>query len=354
MAVARARTLNGMESTPKLRLSGPGSLIAAVPHLLGFPPEQSLVLVGLSGPRSRLGITMRADLPPDGADYAPSVAELEPLVEALRRDGAAECLAMVMTECPDGEGLGPYVDLVANLDEALFEGGVEVSDIVLVRAGRWRSYLCPDPHCCPAEGTAVPAPSGELAAYAAYSGSVVRDSRSALIEMIAPDPESISATERALDHVCRELAEASSKGASEAYRERIEDFIDRRVSGLAACAPRCLTHRDAARISVALIDRPLRDRVAGHCLQETASAAESLWIELLRRLPPPLDAAPATLLALSSWARGDGALANVALDRALDSDPGYSLAQLVRTALDHALPPVTVREMLGYPAEEAG
>jgi len=47
-------------------------------------------------------------------------------------------------------------------------------------------------------------------------------------------------------------------------------------------------------------------------------------------------------------------MANVALDRALDSDPGYSLARLVRTALDHALPPGTVREMLADPSVAAG
>ena len=343
-----------MESTPKLRLSGPGSLIAAVPHLLGFPPEESLVLVGLNGPRSRLGLTMRADLPADGPTSAPTVDELEPLVEALLRDGSSQCLAMVISECADQDGVAPYVDLVAHLDEALFSARLEASDIVLVRAGCWRSYLCPDPHCCPVEGTAVPPAHGELAAYAAYSGSVVRDSRSALISMIAPDPDAVAATERALDHVCQEMADASSSGTSQAYRDRIERAIDRRVSALVAGTARPLSHRDVARMSVALVDRPLRDRVAGHCLQESASAAESLWIDLLRRLPTPLDAAPATLLALSSWARGDGAMANVALDRALDSNPGYSLAQLVRTALDHALPPGTVREMLAYPSAEAG
>lgn len=343
-----------MDSTPKLKLSGPGSLIAAVPHLLGFPPEESLVLVGLSGPRSRLGITMRADLPDDGAAFAPTVEELEPLVEALLRDGSSQCLAMVISECPDEAGLAPYVALVAHLDEALFAVGLEASDIVLVRAGHWRSYLCPDPDCCPVQGTPVPPANGELAAYAAYSGSVVRDSRSALISMIAPDPVAIASTERALEHVCREMADASAAGTSEAYRDRIEHAINRRLKTLGAGTARPLRHRDVARMAVALIDRPLRDRVAGHCLQESAAAAESLWIDLLNRLPAPLDAAPATLLALSSWARGDGAMANVALDRALDSDPGYSLAQLVRTALDHALPPGTVREMLAYPSAEAG
>ncbi|MBA3340033.1 MAG: DUF4192 domain-containing protein [Geodermatophilaceae bacterium] len=334
-----------MGSTPKLRLSGPGALIAAVPHLLGFPPEESLVLVGLRGPRCRLGITMRFDLPPDGPDCAP-VEELKPLGAALVGDGASECLAMVMTACADQDDVAPYVSLVANLDEALYGCGVEVSDIVLVRNGRWRSYFCLDGQCCPAEGTPVPPPSGELAAYTAFSGSVVRDSRADLVAMIAADPRAIACTERALDHVCRELADATASGTSEAYRDRIEHGIDARIRKLAAGTARPLRHRDVARMAVALVDRQLRDRVAGHCLQETASAAESLWIDLLRRLPAPLDAAPATMLAMSSWARGDGALANVGLDRALSSDPGYSLAQLVRTALDHALPPGTVREML--------
>jgi len=343
-----------MDSTPRIRLSGPANLIAAVPHLIGFPPEESLVLVGLCGPQSRLGLTMRADLPPDEPDRVPDVAELEPLAQALHSDGASECLAMIMTETPDRDGLSPYLDLVANLDEALSMRNVEASDIVLVRSGTWRSYLCVDPQCCPAQGSVLPSPSGELAAYAAYSGAVVRDSRAALVALLAPDGAAVAATERALDHVCAEMAQASASGASEAYRERIELVIDRRIRSLAAGHAGTLTHRDVARISVALIDRQLRDRVAGHCLTDSAAAAESLWIDLVRRLPSPLDAAPATLLALSSWARGDGAMANVALERALDSDRHYSLAQLVRTALDHALPPGTVREMLTHPAARAG
>lgn len=345
----------GMDSTPRLRLSGQGDLIAAVPHLLGFPPEQSLVLVGLRQPHSSVAITMRVDLPPDRPDCAPSLEELEPLGQALLSHGATECLAMIMTELPDQGGLQPYVDVVADLDEALAAAGVEVCDIVLVRTGRWRSYLCLDQQCCPAEGTVLPQASAELAAYAAFSGSVVRASRSALVAMIATDPGAMAAAQRALVHVGREMADAAAAGTSEAFKLRIEKTIESRIKVLATGAARPMGHRDVARISIAMVDRQLRDRVAAHCLQETASAAESLWIDLLQRVPPPLDAAPATMLALSAWARGDGAMANVALDRALGSDPGYSLAQLVRTALDHALPPETVRTMLDpRPAAEAG
>jgi hypothetical protein len=67
-----------------------------------------------------------------------------------------------------------------------------------------------------------------------------------------------------------------------------------------------------------------------------------------------LDAAPATLLAVTTWVRGDGAMANVALDRALGSEPGYSLARLLRTALDACLPPAEVRRLIGTGLRDLG
>lgn len=39
--------------------------------------------------------------------------------------------------------------------------------------------------------------------------------------------------------------------------------------------------------------------------------------------------APATLLAFAAWQAGDGTLANLAIDRALQTDPGYSMALLL-------------------------
>jgi Domain of unknown function (DUF4192) len=50
-------------------------------------------------------------------------------------------------------------------------------------------------------------------------------------------------------------------------------------------------------------------------------------------------AAPASLLAFCAWQNGDGALANVALDRALADNPRYSMALLLRQVLDSGAPP---------------
>ena len=60
----------------------------------------------------------------------------------------------------------------------------------------------------------------------------------------------------------------------------------------------------------------------------------------LVRSAPQGDVAPAaTVLAIVHWLGGDGARANVALDRALADNPEYSLGLMVRTALSSGLPP---------------
>ena len=44
-----------------------------------------------------------------------------------------------------------------------------------------------------------------------------------------------------------------------------------------------------------------------------------------------------------AWQSGNGALANLALDRALADDPGYSMALLLRQAIDSGAPPSLAR-----------
>lgn len=52
---------------------------------------------------------------------------------------------------------------------------------------------------------------------------------------------------------------------------------------------------------------------------------------------------PASLFAFCAWQAGDGAPANVALDRALANNPRYSMALLLREALDSGAPPSMAR-----------
>jgi hypothetical protein len=106
---------------------------------------------------------------------------------------------------------------------------------------------------------------------------------------------------------------------------------------------RFTTDYEIARITVALRDLRVRDDAWARMDPAHADAHLRLWIDVLRRAQPGHVAAPAALLAFVAWQAGDGALANVALDRALADDPGYSMALLLRQVIGAGAPPALAR-----------
>jgi Domain of unknown function (DUF4192) len=74
-----------------------------------------------------------------------------------------------------------------------------------------------------------------------------------------------------------------------------------------------------------------------------SGAHQRLWTDVVRRAQPGYVAAPAALLAFVAWQSGDGALANVALDRAQADDPRYSMAALLRQVISAGAPPSLAR-----------
>jgi hypothetical protein len=90
----------------------------------------------------------------------------------------------------------------------------------------------------------------------------------------------------------------------------------------------------------------VRAEALRRCAGPHAVAAEELWTALTRETPDPEAAEPAALLAMSALLRGDGALANVALDRAESAWPGHAFAALVRRAATAGIRPSVMREML--------
>jgi hypothetical protein len=72
-------------------------------------------------------------------------------------------------------------------------------------------------------------------------------------------------------------------------------------------------------------------------------AHRRLWTDLVRGAADPWVPAPAALLAFTAWQCGEGALASIAIDRALACDPRYSMALLLREILDAGVPPSAAR-----------
>ena len=52
-----------------------------------------------------------------------------------------------------------------------------------------------------------------------------------------------------------------------------------------------------------------------------------------------------TVLAWVAYADGQGALANVAVERALEADPGYEMARLIEDAMSRMISPAAVRAL---------
>jgi hypothetical protein len=331
-----------------VRLSDPGDVAAALPQLLGFRPQESLVAVSLRGGAGRqLGLTARVDLP------APEQRRpvLDGVVRSLRTDRPDAVLLLVVSEDDDVTGLPapqlPHRALVHEAVLAFHRVGLAVREVLLVRRGRWWSYDCSRPCCAPDAGTPLPGGTSSLAAASALTGRVVEADRAALVRRLAP--VGFLAAEgmaRACDEVGDELARRTARLGWDAVTEEGWAAVLAAVDAAGPGPVQRLPDREVARLAWGLRDVDLRDRALALALGATAAAAEAVWTDLVQRAPAPLDAAPATLLAVTAWVRGDGALANVALERALASEPSYSFAVLLRSALDACLPPAEIRRLI--------
>jgi hypothetical protein len=103
---------------------------------------------------------------------------------------------------------------------------------------------------------------------------------------------------------------------------------------------------------VLLSDLRVRDDAWARMDPAHEGAHIRLWTDVVKGAPADYVPAPASLLAFTAWQSGNGALASVALDRALAAEPGYSMAMLLSEALEAALPPSAARLPM-TPAEVA-
>ncbi|SDK39617.1 protein of unknown function [Actinopolyspora mzabensis] len=346
-----------MGSTAKqrtVRLSAPAEYLAAIPHLLGFYPRDSLVLTTLHGgpETAKLGMTARVDLPEpncrrelvaelvrgpvsnDGPDGLLVAVVAAPAPDAAESESASAAPVRPPENHPDlATADPPRSELVDSLRREL-----RTADIPLVRAlwtpeirsgGVWRCYgeqwdgTVPDPRSSP------------LAAELAVSGAITFSSREELAASVAPESPETPARWSARLNLMQDEAEPHRGDATmcAADTEAVFAAIRRTARG----SP--LTEEDLLRVLVALSDYRVRDLAMGIALTVWSRAAEQLWFVLVRKAPEPEVADVAALLAFSAYLRGDGALASVALDRVERTRPAHRLGELLRRALDSGIGP---------------
>jgi Domain of unknown function (DUF4192) len=321
---------------PDFELNRPGALIAALPAVLGFVPENSLVLVSLDD--GELGSVMRVDLSAELVDRVGHLAEIAAAA------GPEAAIAVIVdadgAHCPGCNE--EHRQLCAVLTEALSQHDIEllaahVVDRVAL-GGRW--------HCvdgCGAGGAVDDPSASPLAAAAVLDGRRLYPRRADLQAVIAVDDPARSA----------ELADAVRLQAANrdvAHRADPAGCGRRDVESAMAAASRVaggatLSGAELAGLGCALSDVQVRDTLYALAVGESAGEAESLWALLARTLPPPWRVEALVLLAFSAYARGDGPLAGVSLEAALRCDPDHRMAGMLDTALQSGVRPEHIREL---------
>ncbi|RKS68648.1 uncharacterized protein DUF4192 [Actinomadura pelletieri DSM 43383] len=294
--------------------------IAAVPYLLGFHPSRSLVVIGFDNPVHGT-CAIRLDLP--ASDAADRVAAL------LAGNGFRRSLLL---------GYGPDDEVresVAALSPALASADVPAAEAVRVADGRWWSLTCDDA-CCPAEGVPYDSSATVVAAQATFAGQVALADRAELVRSVQPfDGPVRTSMRRATDR-----AERRARTHPDTTHEAVTFISTVLARAHTGTRP---TDDEVARLGILLTDLRLRDEAWVRIDEESPTADIAFWRDIVRRVEEPYVPAPASLLTFAAYAAGDGGLANVALERALDTDPTYSLARILREVINAGIPPTKLR-----------
>ncbi|WP_055494347.1 DUF4192 domain-containing protein [Streptomyces sp. TP-A0356] len=369
----------GLSGETQVTLRTPAELADALPYLLGYRPEDSIVLVALHDQekRGRFGGRARLGIPTHPDDWSSAAQQLaRGLVTGSERRGARpeNMVAYLVQEPASGETGRDVMERLRPLAQSLRMAcgslDVPVVEALCISDGRFWSYCCPSTGCCPPEGRPMGLPgTSVLAAAATYAGLQIRGSlkefrarlspretAAALDQEVALDTASLTLVPRILDGGSREDVAAETLGLAERAMGRLADAPP--VSGTQAADRRddeLLGHDEAAALILGLQDRTTRDRAAEWMEGPEAAAALRLWRALARRCVGSYAehaAAPLTLAGWVAWSTGDEVEAREALAMALGADPDYLFARLLHQACNEGLDPETVRRCLR--AERAG
>jgi len=313
-------------------LTSPHDLLAAVPFMVGYHPVDSLVTMALR--ENKVVMAMRIDFPNGDASM---VAVSQTIAGHLAREGADE--AIIVGYLPPGQN---DLDPLAIVRDVISAQNIIVKESIVVRAGRFKSSLCRDLECCPPDGTLLPPLS---------------DSRVTAEQVAAGNPlpyldlDEMKRSIAALP-LDKELRKAIKAISEIDYDEDDVKMLQR--DGAAAIDQLMTTFSTdgivldkdlIALVLVRLLDLQVRDYAMGMSTEATNEVLWDMWRWLLRTAPRGYVAPVAAIFAIMSYERGDGALAQRALDRAFEDSQKYQMAKLLRRTFAAGWPPAAFTQM---------
>lgn len=322
-------------SENKLTVRTSADLATAVPYLIGFHPGDGSIVVIACRDR-RIVFAARGDLPAPGSP-AHQLCELTAhLVPVVQRQQPITDLVIV------GYGAKGHVDAALRaVGDAFTATGLAVRELLRVTEARIFSLTCDDPACCPPHGTPFDPTASLVAVQATVAGLVARPDRAAVASRFTSVDSAGDGIRHATSEATARMAALNTAGSTAVYDAGVHAVRGalRQHDGGAR-----LTDDEVAWLTVLLTHRPVRDLAVD--LTQPHDQHVTFWAEVTRRADEPLVPAPATVLALTAWRCGDGVLAGMAAERALQVDPDYQLADLLLQALHAGLPPSAIEQAI--------
>jgi hypothetical protein len=287
-------------------------MIAAIPHILGFKPDESVVLIPVGG--SGLPIA-RVDLPRTAEDCHELVANLQIPFARSAGPGASVALICFTNDRPSAEIASGHIAT------GLQRLGIRSPIRLCTTDDRWVDLNTGQ------SGGRTPEAADRMALEAVVAGAAQpAASRDALAATLVGDREPLAA-----------LLPAARAAATGATSSAVREWTLDRLEQFHADGNR-LDGADAARMVVAMQSVPIRDALWEDMSRDNTRSHMALWTDLTRRAPDDVRAPVASLLAFSSWLAGDGVRAWCALDQVPRERP-YALAAIVATVLETGLHP---------------
>lgn len=337
-------------------IRGIAETVVALPYQLGYQPERSLVLICLDHHRTptrratgTVSLTARVDLAPPGEEDT-AVAAVGAAIARVHPD----VVLFIAFEGPQDDS-SALLTRAADLAE---RRGAAVDRAVRVRDGSWIPMEEPD-GSDPVWRTLPAAEDVPVVADYVLRGRRPLADRAELQQLLRTSRPLLTAAVGAELWVrSRSGTELGTSGAPETALAllgsvlrstgvRLPDVAVSELTDLVLTSHDVLL-RDAVLARLVPDVMPLAD-VPGELAEavtRTLPGPEAVDEHSCGRLallaglaPEPLAAPLLTVCGYVAWAHGEGTLANVATERALQLDRGYSLAQLLDQALQHALPP---------------
>jgi hypothetical protein len=298
----------------------PVDLIAVVPFLLGFHPQDSVVLLTFGAAET---FHARVDLPTD-PDAQGTVVDM--LARVLAHHRVRRAALLLYTE--DAWTAASFHDIAV---ARFLTDRVRLLDVLRVARDRFHDAGDPeDP------GTAYDVRTHAFTAEQVLEGTVVHHDRAELAATLDPvDPEDARVVAAAAERAADELFGAGHEPADLATQARwVQQVIRRHVRAGTPLPP-----SDAARLVLLVGLADVRDVALAEMSRPVAMAHVELWRDLVRRCPRDLLPGAAALLGFAAWLSGHGALAWCALDKCTAVEPDHSLADCIGALLEGAVPP---------------